>query len=112
MFTLDNTNWFLEDALTHRFPVMIGECTPRWIGGVQQGDEAWAKWFDPFFTFIRAQPTIKAFCYINWLSDQYPEFEGWGDARIEVNSQLLDLYQAELAHPWYRHAQLISEADL
>lgn len=24
MFTLDNTTWFLEDAATHGFPVMIG----------------------------------------------------------------------------------------
>jgi hypothetical protein len=108
MFSLDNTQWFLEKAATHGFPVMIGESTPRWIGGIEQEDEAWTKWFHPFFTFIRAQPTIKAFCYINWAWDNYPEFQGWGDARIEVNPRLLDRYTMELAQP---HANVDSEAN-
>jgi len=111
MFTLDNTQWFLEDAATHGFPVMIGESTPRWIGGVQQAEEAWAKWFDPFFAFIRVQPTIKAFCYINWAWDSYPEFQGWGDARIEINLSLLDRYKNELANPWFVHAQVLTGVD-
>lgn len=111
MFHLDNTRWFLEDAAAHRFPVMIGECTPRWIGGVQQREQAWAKWFDPFFAFIRTQPTIKAFCYINWAWDNYPEFQGWGDARIEADDFILDRYRNELANPWYGHARRLTDID-
>jgi hypothetical protein len=106
MFELDNTKWFLEDAAAHRFPVMIGESTPRWVGSVQQGDEAWDKWFHPFFRFIRLQPTIKAFCYINWAWDHYAEFQGWGDARIRENPLLLERYRRELAQPWYEHARI------
>jgi len=91
---------------------MIGESTPRWVGGVQQAEEAWAKWFEPFFAFICVQPTIKAFCYINGAWDNYPEFQGWGDARIEINPFLLDRYKNELANPWYTHAQRITGVDL
>jgi hypothetical protein len=111
MFTRDNTGWFLEDAAAHRFPVMIGESTPRWVGSVQEGEDAWDKWFHPFFAIICTQPMIKAFCYINWAWDDYPEFQGWGDARIEVNPLILQRYLAELAHPWYRHAKAVAESD-
>ena len=103
MFTLDNTRWFMRDAEQHRFPVMIGESTPRGIS-VQMGDKAWNQWYAQFFDFIRTQPCIKAFCYINWNWDSYPEFNGWGDARIQVEPTILERYSRELAHLMYLHA--------
>src|SRR5260370_24453913 len=61
----------MHDALHHGYPVMIGESTTRWVGGVQGGEETWRTWFDPYFTFIRTWPTVKAFCYISWNWEQY-----------------------------------------
>jgi hypothetical protein len=103
-FYIDNTRWFMEDATQRQFPVMIGEATPRKVG-VNEGETAWQKWFRPFFDFIYSQPTVKAFCYINWNWTQYPQFHDWGDARIEANETVLRYYQAELANEWYRHAE-------
>lgn len=105
-FSIDNARWFLEDATRRRFPVMIGESTPRWVG-VQGGEQTWREWFIPYFDFIRTQPTVKAFCYINWNWTQYKPFADWGDARIEANEAILRLYQAELIQPWYRHAAIV-----
>lgn len=102
-FSIDNARWFMEDAARRGFPVMIGEATPRKVG-VEGGEAAWRGWFAPFFDFIRSQPVVKAFCYINWDWTQYPQFADWGNARIEANAAVLERYQAELAHPWYRHA--------
>ncbi len=104
MFDLDNTRWFLKDAAVHRFPVMIGESTPRWVGGVQAGEAAWKQWYRPFLQFLRSQPTVKAFCYINWAWDEYPEFCGWGDARIEANEIIRTRWNQELMDPIYVHA--------
>lgn len=103
MFTLDNTRWFMEAAEQHHFPVMIGESTPRGIS-VQMADEAWNQWYARFFNFIRMEPCVKAFCYINWNWDAYPEFSGWGDARIQVEPTILERYRQELADPMYLHA--------
>jgi hypothetical protein len=103
-FTAEPTLAFLADAERHRYPVMIGESTPRWVGGVQGGAATWDAWFAPYFAFIRAHPVIKAFCYINWDWTTYPVWQDWGDARIEVNPVILERYQRELADPIYRHA--------
>jgi hypothetical protein len=103
-FAMENTAWFLAEAHRRRFPVMIGESTPRGVGGVQNGQVAWQAWFEPYFRFIRTQPTVKAFCYINWNWDVYPSFRGWGDARIDQNELVLQNYRRELASALYRHA--------
>ncbi len=103
-FTRDNTIAFMADAKLRGFPVMIGESTPRWVGGVQGGEATWEKWFDPYFTFIRSQPIVKAFCYISWNWSQYLAWSDWGDARIWANQVILDRYQRELANPLYQHA--------
>jgi hypothetical protein len=103
-FGLDNTQAFMHDALQHGYPVMIGESTPRWVGGVQGGEETWRTWFDPYFTFIRTWPTVKAFCYISWNWEQYPIWADWGDARIGENEVILQHYRQEMANALYRHA--------
>ncbi len=104
MFGLDNTRWFMEDAHAAGYPVMIGESTPRWAGGVQRGEAAWDAWYAPYFRFIRDHPAVKAFCYINWDWDRYPEFRGWGDARIQENELILGRYRREMEDALYLHA--------
>lgn len=104
-FSIRNTQWFMEDARKRGFPVMIGESTPRWAGGVQGGAATWERWFVPYFNFIRSHPTVKAFCYINWDWTQYPVWSDWGDARIQMNEIILKSYRQELAHEWYAHAE-------
>ena len=51
------------------------------------GDAAWNAWFDPYLKLI-AQPTVQAFCYINWFWPRRSNHESfnwydWGDARVE-----------------------------
>jgi hypothetical protein len=106
-FRLDNTHAFLQEAQQHGYPVMIGESTPRGVGGVQAGEATWRKWFAPYFSLIHAWPTIKAFCYISWNWAHYPVWADWGDARIGINEAILAHYQQELAGPVYRHAPLM-----
>ncbi len=91
---------FMAEALQRRFPVMIGESTPRYIGSVN-GDASWQLWYQPYFNFIRQNPHLKGFCYINWdwESTRWP----WGDGRIEVNPTVCGRYLAELRQPFYRH---------
>jgi hypothetical protein len=104
MFELDNTRWFMEDARAAGYPVMIGESTPRWVGGVERGEAAWDAWYAPYFRFIRDHRIVKAFCYINWDWDRYPEFQGWGDARIQENELILERYRREIGDALFVHA--------
>lgn len=108
-FGMDNTRWFMEDARRRGFPVLIGESTPRRVGGVQASEAAWDAWFAPYFRFIRAHPTVKAFCYINRDWGRYPVWSDWGDARLQANSTILARYTRELADPLYRHAAVMGE---
>lgn len=104
-FSMDNTTWFLSEAQQHGFPVMIGESTPRGLD-VQHGQAVWDAWFEPYFRLIHSQPTVKAFCYINWNWETYPAFRGWGDARIGENEIVLRNYRRELASALYQHARI------
>ncbi len=106
-FRLDNTQAFMRDAEQHRFPVMIGESTPRWVGGVQLGEVTWRSWFVPYFTFIHSWPSVKAFCYINRNWAQYRSWADWGDSRIGINEYILTQYLQEMTNPLYRHAQRV-----
>lgn len=108
-FTASDTMSFMEAALKHNFPVMIGESTPRRIG-VQDGEESWNNWFAPYFGFIRRHLNVKAFCYINWEWSRYPQWSDWGDGRIEENPEVLRRYNAELASDLYFHGA--SEKDI
>jgi hypothetical protein len=103
-FTAGATLAFMEHAERKRYPIMIGESTPRSAGGVTSGEAAWHEWFTPYFEFIRKQPTVKAFCYINWDWTKYPVWHDWGDARIETNEVVMDHYRQELLDSLYRHA--------
>ncbi len=93
---------FLDSAMVHRKPVMIGESTPRRVG-VLNGQASWNEWFLPYFTFIHAYPQIKAFCYINWDWSSYPQWKDWGDGRLEGNSVVAKEFLYEMKKPLYMH---------
>jgi len=97
------TQRFLDDALHHRFPVMIGESTPRGHP-VSEGAKVVAGWYQPFFDLMRRNPQIKAFCYINWDWRNYPQWADWGDARIQDNPVVLAFYKDELRNSLYVNA--------
>jgi hypothetical protein len=93
----------IGEAHKHGKPMMIGESTPHSVG-VLEGEESWEKWFVPYFELIRTSPGIKAFCYINWNWAKYPQWEDWGDARLQQNNVVLDLYRKEMSIQLYQHA--------
>jgi hypothetical protein len=102
-FTDADTPKFMRLAREHGFPVMIGESTPRFVG-VEKGEESWEKWYKPYFQFIAAHEHVKAFCYINWNWALHEEWKNWGDARIERNPVVLELYRSAISHPIFQHA--------
>jgi hypothetical protein len=102
-FTDAGTRGFLADALAHRFPVMIGESTPRGHP-VTEGQAVVDGWYRPYFDLIRANPQIKAFSYIDWDWRIYPQWAEWGDARIERNPVVLAYYRQRIADPAIRSA--------
>ena len=102
-FTDPNAQRFLDSARAHHKPVMIGETTPRSVG-VLNGQQSWNQWFTPFFTFIHAHPEVKAFGYIDWNWSQYPQWQDWGDARIEQNAIVAGNFAGEMDSLQYLHA--------
>lgn len=103
------TNKFLTNAQKHEKPVMISESTPIFIG-TNDGQKGWNSWFRLYFDFIRSQPNVKAFCYINWEWEQKSKeynlpWADWGDCRIEANDTVLSLYKEEMKNPLYFHGQ-------
>lgn len=102
---------FLELAIKHRKPVMVGETTAAGTG-VENGKESWNEWFDPFFKWINEYKQIKAFCYINWdwVKDKTGGSPGtWGNCRIEENEIVKKNLIRELKNPKYIHNQNIKD---
>jgi hypothetical protein len=97
------TRHFLADALGHKFPVMIGESTPRGHP-VTEGQRVIDGWYRPYFELLRTTPQIKAFCYISWDWRQYPQWADWGDARIEDNPVVLAFYRGAVGDKLYQPA--------
>lgn len=113
---LSKTHEFLDQARLHHKPVMIGEATPRYVG-VLEGEDSWERWFAPFFKLIRSRPEIKAFCYINWDWEYFAGSLGrpwgnWGDARIQMNSFVLEQYQNEMSLSLYEHSKPVSTPNI
>jgi len=102
-FTDSNAKNFMDNAGTHKKPVMIGETTPRSVG-VLNGQQSWNQWFAPFFTFIHNYPEVKAFSYIDWNWSQYPQWSTWGDARLEMNPIVGGNFANEMDSLKYLHA--------
>ena len=83
---------FIEAAVNRSFPVMLGETTPRQVGGDAMPNgcaykDAWNSWYKPYFEMINnASLNIKAFCYINWDWWNAPGDApncNWGQAEIQ-----------------------------
>lgn len=103
------THHFLDGALLHGKPVLIGESAPRSVGTLR-GEESWEEWFAPYFELIRTRSHIKGFCYINWDWAQWARRLGtnwgnWGDSRIEENETVARQFAREMNLPLYRHAE-------
>lgn len=105
-FFVADTKWFVEEAAKRRFPVMVGESTPRWVG-VDRGDKSWQTWFARYFEWMGKYPNVKAFSYITydwaakWKSPMH--LHDWGDARVWTNEAVFDKWKAEMNKPVYLH---------
>ena len=102
-FTDPDTPKFMRLAREHKFPVMIGESAPRFVG-VHGGKKSWHDWYRPYFKFIAENENVKAFCYINWNWALHPAWKDWGDSRIERNDAVLKRYRRQLDKPIFAHA--------
>jgi hypothetical protein len=105
-----DTRRFIEQAYARRFPVMIGESTPRWVG-VNQGELCWRVWFQRYFSCFDEYPNMKGFCYIAWNWAEQIKFDPspyswhwWGDGRVWENDFVFQHWREELAKPQYIHA--------
>jgi hypothetical protein len=87
---------FIQEAATHRKPVMIAESTPRYIGSIG-GQYAWDNWYRPYFSLILKYSHIKAFCYINASWKAYPDTSFAFDCRIQSNKIVSAHYQKTLS---------------
>lgn len=95
------TERFLGMARDREKPVLISEASAAGVeitADTNDGMDDWYTWFDPFFEFMSAHPEIKGFCYINqnWGGN-------WGNARIEINPFILEMYLFEMQNEWYVH---------
>ncbi len=107
-FSHPDAHAFLDSAHVHQKPVMIGETTPRRVG-VRDGEADWIRWFVPFFEYMHTRPEVKQFGYINWNWPVWSTRLGinwadWGDARLQVNEEVLSRYVEATSAPEYLHA--------
>ncbi len=94
-----STREFLAAAHRHNCPVMIGETMPRGVP-IEPDSRIWERWFVPLFRFIRANPGIKAFCYINWEA---------GGQRLAGDLDLLVRYTQTMEDGAFLHAVPLEE---
>lgn len=109
----DRSIRFLEMASTHGKPVMLSETAAVKVyvtadsddPGFSDGQADWHSWFAPYFAFMVEYPQIKGFLYMNqdYRGTVYERDNGWGDARIEVNSHILELYRDILREDRFLH---------
>jgi len=111
---------FIEAAVNRSYPIMLGETTPRQVGGnaMPNGcayNDAWDSWYGPYFDMINnASLNIRSFCYINWDWWNSPGSApdcNWGQAEINYPdcSSVGPKYQAAISNGKYMNAQ--SEAS-
>lgn len=100
------THKFIEEAAARRYPVMIAECSARWVGA-GDGIRSWNVWFAPFFALFEKHPNLKAFCYIDWnWMDKYPSSaftKYWGDCRIWSSAENFAKWKEVLKSPRFIH---------
>lgn len=115
----------VEFARKHSKPVFIAEATPTIrtettnqngktaetiLSNPVQAEEAWEKWFTPFFKTIDDNPdVVKAISYINchWKSHpmwvENPTFQDV-DARLQSNKDIAEKWSKEIAKDKYLNA--------
>ena len=97
---------FLKFAEERKKPVYLNETTAHSVHitpdsldiDSADGIYDWGYWFVPFLQFLNIHPNIKAFNYINLDWTPYPQWEHWGDARIEINSYISKLWVDSLSN--------------
>jgi|GEM_PF-2429242 len=106
------TEKFLRFAEERGKPVYLSELSARhvWITPHDEeidsthGEVDWEYWFEPFFQFLDEHPAIKGFNYINLNWTQYNQWEGWGDARLQINEYIRDHWIEQIADEKFLHA--------
>ncbi len=80
-------------------PFMIAEATPYGAGT----DAPWDTWFGPFFAFVE-EKDVKAVCYINgnWEDQSLWKGQGWGDARVQADHDILVQWIDVIRGPRYQ----------
>lgn len=97
---------FLQAAAASRHPVMIAESTPRGYN-ITSSTTVWNDWFTPYFAVIHSHAGIRSFNYINWDWSGYPQWQDWGNARVETApGTLRQKLRAELTRPLYSRSSL------
>lgn len=88
-------------AKQHRKPFMIAEASPAGLYTLRGKLD----WFNRVFRFIE-EHDVEAFCYINSHWDAMPMFVSlkWGDARIEENRELKEMWLKEIGSSRYLKA--------
>ncbi|MDD3985644.1 MAG: glycosyl hydrolase [Methanobacterium sp.] len=100
---IKNNNIFIKDAKFHKKPVMICESSARGIG-VNESKKSWNNWFKIYFEWIKNNPIIKGFCYINWdWSKKQEIWKDWGNCVISNNEYVKKKYVKELEKKKYIH---------
>lgn len=102
-FELPETSAFMAEAHRRRFPVLIGESTPRFVG-CADAERAILAWFEPYRRFLETNPHCKGTGYINWNWASYPMWADWGDGRITASTEVLDWYRRLVTQAKFVHA--------
>ncbi len=107
------TERFLQMARRRGKPVFLSEAA-AWFVDISPDDvdpdhsdgrRDWAGWFRIFFDWLAAHPEIKALCYLNedWTRRRDPDQARRGNARIDVNTYILERYREEMRRSRYIH---------
>lgn len=105
----------LDAARRHDKPVLVAECTPlrmniQPLTGEPASADAkriWRAWFEPLLAWLTAHPQIKGVTMISVDWTRTRNWPDWGDARIENNQPLVELWNKELGTKrWLHQAQL------
>jgi hypothetical protein len=103
---------FLRFAQERQKPVYLNELSASHVFIVPdsldpQGDSGradWDYWFEPFFQFVANHPNIKAWNYINLDWTRYQTYQDWGDARLEINTEIRTRWVDSLLSPRFLNA--------
>ena len=103
---------FLQFAGERRKPVYLDELSASHVFIVHdsldpQGDSGradWDYWFAPFFQFTANHPDIKGWNYINLDWTRYETYREWGDARLEINTEIRTRWVDSLLSPRFLNA--------